>query len=177
MQAAIAAALVTFVAGGVVMADGEWPHGRRPLLDPPREVHTPPLMWWGSSSGVTKPSYQRITSAADWKVQWRRLAGDAVPADVSERLRPEIDFTKFVVVVVYAGTRFNRAAVIPEIIDDDKDDVQRVRLSLPLGPVRDQRECTPYVIFLLPRSDKALVLEEEEDDGARRVRARFPNLR
>ena len=169
MRTLIAGATLLTLVGGLA-ADRV-----QPPVDLPRVLKSPSLAWYGSASGVEKPSYQRVTAEGEWKLMWRKLAGDGVPAEAADRLRPWIDFSKHSVVAIFAGSRFNRAGVWPAFVDTDNGDnrILRVRFFVPLGPVRDQKEFTPYVIFLVPR-DRLVVLEEEMDDGTVRVRARLP---
>jgi hypothetical protein len=65
---------------------------------------------------------------------------------------------------------------VPDLLETNDEGVQWVRFYLPVGSIRDQRECTRYVIFLIPRDQKELVLEVEDEGGTQRNRARFPKL-
>lgn len=137
--------------------------------------------WSGPESGVTEQCYLRITSRKEWKRLWRRHC---------DKWTPRIDFEKQMVVAVFQEQGHNNNGVLPVSLDEDE---HRVRLrfnnrgyctQLPgrgTGSEPPETKVTPYGIFVIPRSSKSLVLEEDARRYHRspclfRERARFPGI-
>jgi hypothetical protein len=149
----------------------------------------PLVSWSGSFSSITDNLVVRITDAAEWAALWKRHAGPAVEKDsYGEPVVPDIDFSSHMVLAVFDGSTTNTRRETIESIDEF-DDHLRIRCMRwtyqTASPPREIRlkpgesaedvikraleerqprdagqKTTPYGIFVIPRSGKAIVLEE-----------------
>jgi hypothetical protein len=132
--------------------------------DSPRKVR-PIVVWSGTDSGRSKPAYDRCRSAAEWAATWEahtKEGGDA------GREAPGVDFESYMVLGLFQGDGVqNRGLDVVEVIDEP--DCLRVRyvtayyqiIGLPDSEADKRRlETRSYALAVLPRSDKAVVLEE-----------------
>lgn len=158
--------------------------------DLPREIK-PVLVWRGIHSKQTAESFARCTCEKDWQTSWPKDRGG--DRDEDNRTCPEVDFDSYMVVVLFHES----AKIVLENAVEEKDCV-RVRYT-PLdqlvfvpGPKVAYEEGRTYALsekidsprltfVVLPRSDKALVVEENvrsliDDPPVWMERARFPAL-
>lgn len=142
---------------------------------------------WGAKSAVKERTIQRVTNAEDWTALWLRHAG-ADPATHSAYYNaagvPDVDFTRCMVVAILQGERVNSAGVRIESIEEDDERVL-VRFDdrsyQTAGPDGGAQRCTAYGFFVVPRSTKPLVVEEDVQSMIGKApswkeRARFPAM-
>jgi hypothetical protein len=142
----LAAALLALVAAG-----GEERKPRRPLV-----------AFSGAKSRIEKAECRRVTGRKEWTDLWLRHVGaDPARQDdfYNEAGVPEIDFDACMVVAVFQGGSWNSAGV--EVVSIDEDDARLlVRFDQTEGPGGGGVRVNAFGVFVLPRSAKPVVLEE-----------------
>lgn len=120
----------------------------------------------GSYSSVTKPRSERITTPGRWKDVWKEHMGDRAEKGALGWDRwPLIDFDRYMVVAVFAGTAVNVEAWEVESVVD-LPDVLRIRydaVSFQTASFNGEDRgstTTSYGFFILPRSEREVVMEE-----------------
>lgn len=136
--------------------------------DPPPAGMPPLVGIWGARSAIKERSYLRATNAEEWTALWLRHAG-ADPAEHTPYYNvagvPDVDFGRCMVVAILGGESSNSAGIRVESVSEAEDRVL-VRFDhrsyQTAGPAPDggRVACTPFGFFVVPRSAKALVLEE-----------------
>ena len=156
---ALAAAGSLFVAlsvtGGQAVAD-ERPVAKLPLVG-----------IWGAQSAIHARSYLLIASAKSWtELYLRHLGKDAAKHSDYYNAEgvPEIDFEQCMVVAVLQGDGMNSSGVRVESVTEEAERVL-VRFDdrsyQTEGPGGGGQRVAAYGFFVLPRSKKPLVLEED----------------
>ncbi|MCK6460205.1 MAG: hypothetical protein L6Q95_09975 [Planctomycetes bacterium] len=138
----------------------------------------------GAASKVAAKEYDRITTRDELVKVWLRHVGsDPAGHDdfYNEAGVPDVDFGRCMVVAVFGGQCVNSAGIYAVSVAEEAD---RVLLrfghrSFQSGPEGDR--ATPFGFFFVPRSSKALVLEENVQnliggDPKWKERARFDAL-
>lgn len=106
----------------------------------------------GPNSQYGEKRYMRVDDRATWRALWSRHVGDADAA-------PATDFAKHVVVAIFQGKKWNSRGVTAEITEDDR--IVRVRFDdLSYQTKGGADEVTPFGFFVIPKTTKPLVLEE-----------------
>lgn len=138
------------------------PAGRDP------EPITPYVTWSGAFSEVRRPSIERAVNREQWAALWRRHVGRKGERNATNvQVIPEIDFDSCMLVAIFAGemTQCNgmRVARLEEFEDHLLLRYDRLDFEVSLRGGDDERlvEVTPYGMFLVPRSGKRIVIEEE----------------
>ena len=143
----------------------------------------PFVTWWGAHSRMDKAGYFRVTSDEEWKRLWALHAGEQLETPYKIAKYPEVDFEQCMVVMVFAGKTSNTRGLAVASASEEPDRIrfrfEGASLSYQTGPQAD--EVTPYVLCVLPRSTKPLVIEEDvrslKNEGPRwKERARFERL-
>lgn len=139
----------------------------------------------GAASRITTREYDRITAKDDLVKVWLRHTGTdpARHTDFyNEAGVPGVDFERCMVVAVFGGACINSAGIDVVSIAEEADRVllRFQHRSFQSGPEGDR--ATPYGFFFVPRSPKALVLEENVQNliGGEpkwKERARFEAMR
>lgn len=147
----------------------------------------PCVTWSGSASHILKGlEVLRLTTADDWTKAWTRHMGDAIEKNsFNEPVIPEVDFDRFMVLAIFRGKSVNNNGEYIVSIDEHAEHLL-VRFdshsfqsaSFGGGPDPGQ-SVVPYGLFVLARSAKELVVEENVQDliGAPpkwKEQARFP---
>lgn len=133
----------------------------------------------GAQSRITEPSFLRIGSAEKWAELWQRHVGEQTKVD--EYTNMEIDFERAMVVAVFYGQTQNAAGIRAVSITEDAAQITlRFQVS-GYQTVGVSTNTTPYGIFVLPRSSKELVVEENVQEAKHappvwKERARFPEI-
>lgn len=165
-----AAGLIAAAAGAVVTA--RWSAAGAQEATAPRSAaaDTVPLVGvWGAKSAIKERSYARVTNAEDWTALWLRHVGaDAAkhsPYYNAEGV-PDVDFTRCMVVAICQGERWNSAGVRVVSVSEDDERVlvrfdDRSYQTAGEGPDGGRVAATAFGLFVLPRSAKAVVLEED----------------
>ena len=128
-----------------------------------QEALRPAVAWHGQLSSVPGPRYVRITTGPAWMSLWREHIGDRVSLATSDALRPGINFDDYMVVGIFTGKQLGKGGVFPVSIADEGGLI-RLRFEHTLAATRDRQEVLPYGIFVLPRSPKPIVFEENVSD-------------
>lgn len=134
--------------------------GRRPpektMDDPARiaAVDVAPAEWKGHSGGVPEPGHRVITDAAAWAALWKDAFGREAPA---------VDFSRFVAVAAFAGSR-NSGGWSVELLpptSGPKGVVVPYRVKGPApGAFVTMAFTAPYAIRLYNRPSAPLTVEE-----------------
>lgn len=118
----------------------------------------------GTNSQVKERSYRRAASEDEWIKIWQRHKGEKESKDYDLFYNPlglpSIDFEKCMVIAVFQGSGWNSAGLKAVAILEKKD---RIVLRFQnkwyqTGP--HAKQVTVYGFFVLPRSSKTVVLEE-----------------
>jgi hypothetical protein len=108
--------------------------------------------WQGPDSGVATRSYRLVTGAEEWRVLWEgHRDGETAP---------EVDFEDSMAVAVFAGAGWNSRGIAVTITEDDETIRVRFRGRY-YQTMMDGDRVTPYGIWILPRSEKTVLLEED----------------
>jgi hypothetical protein len=148
----------------------------------------PMVTWSGPDSAIIDPSYLRITSAESWLQLWERHSGKPAQRDnIGEPFIPQIDFERCMVVAIFKGRKFNSNGVLCVSLAESggqlvfRFDERTFQTAAALDDTSGRGgavDVTPYGIFVVPRSNKSLVIEENvqrlKDHPARwKQQARF----
>lgn len=125
-----------------------------------------PLTWWsGPASEVRKPDYAVARSEGEWLELWTRHSGKPAPRNHIGQVMdaPIVDFEQCMVVAIFKGDSWNSNGVfIASVVEDG--DVLRVRFDertyQTAGPNGGGVKVRPYGLFILPRIEKTVVIEE-----------------
>lgn len=155
---ALAATVAVGLAGmGRLLAAEE---GRPPAL-------RPCVVLTGTDSQVKERSCLRIESQEEWTKVWRRHRGDDAAAPYDEYFNPlglpGIDFDKYMVVAVFQGEGWNSAGVKAVSIVEEKDRILfrfEGKWYQTAGPDGGGKKVSVYGFFVLPRTAKTVVVEE-----------------
>ena len=163
----VAVLAVGLLAGGlgrlwsVSKAADPGPVGKAPPAAPVGGGGMPVLPWvtWsGPNSALADASYRRISSAGEWQTLWLAHRGKTLLESAGEV--PQIDFRQCMVVAVFQGAGFNCRGVEAVSVTETAEAVT-VRFSGQYYQTIGEGDAVrPFGVFLLPRSTKALVLEE-----------------
>ena len=129
---------------------------------------TPYVAWSGAHSKVEDKRFVRITSEEKWIDLWLDHVGMKKKGPYNKYYNPagmpEIDFKRCMVVGVFQGKKWNSAGVIAVSIREEGECI-RIRFDdksyQSSGPDGGGVRVTPFGLFLLPATSKALVLEED----------------
>ncbi len=117
----------------------------------------------GAASGIAAKEYDRITTRDDMVKVWLRHVG-ADPARhndfYNEAGVPDVDFGRCMVVAVFGGECINSAGMYAFSVAEEADQVLLRFGHRPFQSGREGKRATPFGFFVVPRSAKALVLEE-----------------
>ncbi len=126
----------------------------------------PVIVMTGDSPHVRVARRKAIRNDVDWLTLWAEHTGktwslhDArtgVEAHIALNA-PMIDFGRFVAVTVYAGPKKGIAGIAVERIEEEEKQVVLVIQAILARS--STRETHPYGIFVIPRTDKAIVVRE-----------------
>ncbi|MHC4597738.1 MAG: hypothetical protein ACYS47_01910 [Planctomycetota bacterium] len=125
----------------------------------------PIVAWTGAHSRIVEVRYVRITGDDAWTALWLEHVG-APPKKPYDRYYnrhgvPEVDFSRHMVLAVFQGKKWNSAGVFPLAVADEKERIL-LRFDDKYYQTKDEGadEVTAFGIFVLPKSDKAVVFEE-----------------
>ena len=137
----------------------------------PAAALAPLVTWSGPDSAIKEATFQRITDETTWLRLWEKHTSRAALRDnIGRPLIPKINFERCMVVAIFKGTQVNSNGVVVESIVQEPDrivfrfDVSGYQTAAGLDD-RSGRggavDCTPFGIFVMPRSSKSLVIEED----------------
>lgn len=120
----------------------------------------PVVAWSGKKSHITAGGQFRVTSAKEWEALWTRHKPDWVEKRDHAPNVPEIDFENYMVIAIFGGSGSNVDAIVADAISDESDALRfRYRqITYQTGKTGD--DVTPFGIFVVPRSQKPILLEE-----------------
>lgn len=133
----------------------------------------PAVQFVGHDSRITKPRFVLITTEADWNQMWWEHAGIDNPHMPPTRHRvPKVDFSKYMIVGVFAGASINTDGQIASAVVSGPDAL-RVRYerstfqtSSGLGGGKGGgMDTAPYGLWVVERSEKTVILEEGRRDS------------
>jgi len=128
----------------------------------------PYLTWFGPHSKITQPEFVRITTAEQWLSLWKRHRGADVEISLTgEPIAPAVDFDSCMVLAFFRGPdRENNGEAGASWIETDalavlRFDPERFQTRTPAGAVDpDRYQGAPFGIFVVPRTPKAVSMEE-----------------
>ena len=123
----------------------------------------------GTNSHVKDRSYYRITSEDEWIKIWQRHKGEMESKDYDLYYNPlgvpKINFSECMVIAAFQGSGWNSAGLMTTDIKEEKDRIVfrfHSKGYQTLSRSGDSRKkVTVYGFFVLSRSDKTVVVEEE----------------
>lgn len=129
----------------------------------PRTI-VPAVRWSGAQSRIQDTRYLRVSTKEAWAELWERhVGGKPVASGDPGDVLPEIDFAKWMVIAVFQGSGWNSNGVRVESLQEHDDrlllrfDDKSYQTS---GPNGGGVRVTAFGLFVLPRSGKPVVLEE-----------------
>jgi hypothetical protein len=132
-----------------------------------RQTARPCVTLTGTDSHVNERSYHRIASEDEWIKVWQRHKGakESKTYDLfyNPLGLPSIDFEKYMVIAVFQGSDWNNAGLKADAVLEEKDGIvlrfanKRYQTA---GPDGGGKKTTVYAFFVLPLSNKTVVLEE-----------------
>ena len=142
--------------------------------DPAKEATRPYVTLTGADSHVKERSYYRVASEEEWIKIWQRHKGKKESKDYSLFYNPlglpSIAFEKCMVVAVFQGSGMNSAGLKTVAILEEKDRIvlrfqdKWYQTMSRMGEGSGGDQVTVYGFFVLPRSSKTVVLEENVQD-------------
>lgn len=132
--------------------------------DPP--TTTPIVSWFGPRSAIDQTEFHLITTRDLWRDLWtRHLAGKGEHrvAHGSGLIFPEVDFSRYMIVAAFRGASTNSdGLVVKSVHQTDEHLIVRFESYSfqTAGPDGGAASVTPYGIWLLPRVEKPIILEE-----------------
>jgi hypothetical protein len=123
----------------------------------------------GTDSRVKERSYHLIRSEKEWIKTWQRHKGEKESKDYDHFYNPlgmpEIDFEKCMVIAAFQGSGWNSAGLMTTTLKEEENRIVfrfHSKSYQTLSRSGDSRKkVTVYGFFVLPRSDKMVVVEEE----------------
>ena len=133
--------------------------------DADRKPTSPSVTLTGTDSHVKERGYHLVTSEAEWIKIWQRHKGAKEAKDYDLFYNPlglpYIDFEKYVVIAIFQGSGVNSAGLkAVEVLEDKTSIVFRYKDKF-YQTDGDVKGATVYGFFVLPRSNKTVVLEED----------------
>jgi hypothetical protein len=121
----------------------------------------------GADSHVKERSYHRVMSEDEWIKIWQRHKGteESKNYDLFDNPLglPYIDFEKCMVIAVFQGNDWNSAGLTAVAVQEKEDGIVlrfKNKGYQTWGPDGGGKQVTVYGFFVLPRSSKTVVLEE-----------------
>lgn len=134
-----------------------------PAGEPPAKIR-PVVVWTGTDSSLSKPSFVRCRSADEWASTWDAHAKEGGDAG---RAPPKVDFGSYMVFALFQGDGTqNRGLVVVEVLDEP--DGLRVRYETAYYQTaglsdseadRRRLDTRSFAFVIIPRSDKAITFE------------------
>lgn len=148
---------------------------RAAAQDPAGPASLAPLVTWsGPDSTIKEATFQRVIDDAAWLKLWEKHTGRAAQRDnIGRPFIPKINFERCMVVAIFQGARVNCNGVVVEsvIVAPDRIVFRFDVSGYQTAAAFDDRsgrggavDSTPFGIFVMPRSSKSLVIEENVQD-------------
>jgi hypothetical protein len=132
-------------------------------------VTKPCVVITGADSKVSKCGYHRITSMDDWTQVWLKHKGYKPdgkydlfhnPAGV-----PLVDFDRFMVIGIFQGSGENSAGLLAVSLSEQPGRIVFRFVDQSYQTIGPGKGSTTYAFFVIPRSAKPVVLEEDVQSG------------
>jgi hypothetical protein len=134
-----------------------------PAAEKPNDANSALMVLTGNDSKIVKTAYQRVRSAAEWKRTWLGHLG--LQSDTIYRPAMEVDFNRCMVIAVFGGKYVNSCGYRIESVTEDKNSIV-IRFDdvsyQTAGADGSADRVTPYAFVVLPKSEKPVVLEKDE---------------
>lgn len=137
------------------------------LAKPADDALAPLVSWYGPKSAVREAKFGRAMNAEQWTKLWDEHEGKASAKDnVGVPFIPRVNFEKCMVIGIFQGARTNSNGVTIEAITEEAScirvryDEMTFQTSGGLNGGGGAVSVTPYGIFVVPRSNKPIVIEE-----------------
>jgi hypothetical protein len=149
---------------------------------PPEKAPKPYIVLSGAKSHVKERSCLRVTSTEQWVELWQRHAGRKPEKEYNDFHNPagvpNVNFEDCMVIAIFQGEGVNSAGLEPFSVEEDGDRIVFRFLAKSYQTMDKSDEVTVYGFFVLPRSNKAVLVEENRQTslvGPRiwKERARF----
>lgn len=146
--------------------------GTAAVVQAPQKMAKPGVTFRGEHSSIAKKRYVKITDAQAWAKLWSEHIGKPIKRDYGYYYNPNnvpvIDFDRHMVVAIFQGEKWNSAGVkVHEILAGDEltlrfDDLSYQTTVIEMGDdnTPKQKKSKPFGMFVLPKTDKAIVLQE-----------------
>ena len=131
------------------------------------EAIEPCVVMTGADSKNSKPGYHRITSEKEWARVWQIHKGIKVAKNYNFYYNPldlpKVDFDRFMVIAIFRGDGWNSAGLQAVSIAENKGrfvfrfDEKTYQTA---GPDGGGRAVTVYGFFVIPKSTKDIVFEQ-----------------
>jgi len=122
----------------------------------------------GADSKVSERSYHRITSEEDWTRVWQKHKGQKEGGEYDLYYNPlglpVVDFDRYMVIGIFQGSGMNSAGLNAVSVSEEQDRIVfrfKNRYYQTAGPDGGGKEVTVYGFFVIPRSAKSVILEED----------------
>jgi hypothetical protein len=130
-------------------------------------VVSPCVALTSADSHVSERGYHRITSVNDWTRLWQKHKGqkDGKQYDLyfDPLGLPLVDFDRYMVIVVFQGSGWNSAGLNAVSVSEEQDRIVfrfDNKWYQTAGPDGGGKQVTVYGFFVIPRSPKPVILEE-----------------
>lgn len=133
----------------------------------PKDLGRPFASLTGPRSAIGEPIFVRVRDAEEWEKLWHRHTDGKAEGEWIGRDAVEIDWSRCMVIGVFRGMSHNsNGERLASLLDRGQDIVVRYdsmsyQTASGFGDVEDKGvDVTPYGLFLVARSDKPLVFED-----------------
>jgi hypothetical protein len=132
--------------------------------DLPRALK-PVIVWTGTDSKRAKESFSCCRSQAEWEASWHKHQGGDERADGQPC--PQVDFDTHMVIVIFHGESGQNHGIDILSISEERECVRLrykpswFQVAFREGEARRGYATQSYAFAVLPRSRKAVVLEED----------------
>ena len=133
-------------------------------------VVSPCVALTGADSHVSERGYHRITSLNDWTRLWQKHKGQKGDEQYDLYYNPLglplVDFDRYVVIVIFQGRGWNSAGLNAVSVSEEQErivfrfDDKSYQTVGPVGSNGGGKQVTVYGFFVIPRSPKPVILEE-----------------
>ena len=159
--------------------------------DDDKKMTRPVVTITGDDSKISQQKFHRIRSIDDWAKVWQQHSGQG---DVKYKNfkneydkfyntlnLPLVDFDNYMVIAILRGSGWNNAGLRAESISESPDGITFRFVDKgysTTGPDGGGKEVNVYGFFIVPRSNKPLILEEQsyEEDPEKLANAKKLNL-
>ena len=135
------------------------------------EILAPIVSFSGRNSEISERSFHRIQTLDEFAVVWQKHTGqtDVKYKDWNGRYDtfynllgiPMVNFDHYMVIAIFDGAGQNCAGLNALTLTDDKDQITFRFEDKPYGTSGGADDVKPYGIFVVPKSNKSMVIEKK----------------